>query len=159
MNTNPLHESEAPSQIPELRAESKLHSIEADNQKGGCMKTLKQSVLVTGALLLGAGNLAALGAQEGNGWVDQWYQAKFGRNSPITEARMRANQANAAYREEVKAMPANTWFEDFWRAKYGHSSPMAQADVAFREETGKAVMPANTWLEDFSRAKYGRSPR
>ena len=123
------------------------------------MKTLKKGVLVTGALLMGAANLGAMASQDGNGWLDQWYQAKFGRNSPITEARMRAEQANAVYREEVKAMPANTWFEDFWLAKYGHASPMAQANVVFREETGKTAMPANTWFEDFSRMKYGRSPR
>ena len=123
------------------------------------MKTLKQGVLVTGALLMGAANLAAMAAEGGNGWLDHWYQAKFGRNSPMTEARMRAEQANVAYREEVKAMPANTWFEDFWVAKYGRRSPMAEANAAYREERGKVAMPANTWFEDFSRMKYGRSPR
>jgi len=127
------------------------------------MKTVKQSVLVTGALLMGATTLGALGSQTSSNWMDQWYQAKYGRNSPVTEAQLRAEQANMAFREEKTTMSANTWFEDFWRAKYGRNSPMEearlrseQANTAYREE--KTAMPANTWLEDFSRMKYGRRP-
>lgn len=129
------------------------------------MKTLVKSILLTGALAIGANGLMA--APASNDWFEQWYKAKYGRSSPIEEARLKAERANTAYREEATpkaVMPANTWFEDFWRAKYGRSSPMEEArlkaereSTAFREEvTPKAAMPANTWRDDFWKAKYGR---
>ena len=118
---------------------------------------------MTGVLLMGANVLLA-----GNeNFLDQLYKAKFGRLSPMTEARLRAEQANSAYREEAspQARIPNTWLEDFWRAKYGRPSPMEEArltavreSTAFREEpTPKAVEPANTWKDDFWKAKLGRT--
>jgi hypothetical protein len=128
------------------------------------MKTSIRNVLVTAVLMGGANGLMA--SQASNSWIDQWYRAKFGRGSPTEEARLRAEQANTAYREEATAKAAvrNTWFEDFWRAKFGRGSPMEearlraeQANTAYREEaTAKAPLP-NTWLDDFWKAKYGRS--
>jgi hypothetical protein len=130
------------------------------------MKPLIRSVLFTGVLVIGGNALMA--AQPGNSYIDQWYRAKFGRSSPMEEARQRADQANVAYREEAtaKTFPANTWFEDFWMAKHGRHSPMEearqradQANAAYREEATAKVFPANTWFEDFTKAKYGRSLR
>lgn len=128
------------------------------------MKTLKQSVLVTGALLMGASGIAAMNPQTGTGWLDQWYRAKYGRATPMEEARLRAEQATTAYRGEVTpaAKPA-TNFEDFWRMKYGRSSPMEearlraeQAATAYREEAVQPAVPADNRTEEFWRAKLGR---
>jgi hypothetical protein len=128
------------------------------------MKTPIRKALLTAVLMAGASSMMASPAS--NSYIDQWYRAKFGRSSPMEEARLRAEQANTAYREEAtpKAALRNTWFEDFWRAKFGRSSPMEearlraeQATTAYREEaTPKAALP-NTWLDDFWKAKYGRS--
>lgn len=123
------------------------------------MKTLKQGILIAGAVLAGSANLAAMSPRDSDGWLDGWYQTKMGRSSPITESAMRAEQANVAYREEAASAPENAWVENFWRAKFGRSSPLAQGNVAFREETGRAAIPANTWQEDFARMKHGRIPR
>ena len=128
------------------------------------MKTLKQGVLVTGALLMGASGLAAMNPQTGDGWIDRWYQAKYGRATPMEEARLRAEQATVAYRGEVTpaAKPA-TNFETLWRVKYGRSSPMEearlraeQAVTAYREEAVQAAPPADIRTEEFWRAKLGR---
>lgn len=91
------------------------------------MKTLVKSILLTGALVIGANGLMA--APASNGWFEQWHKAKFGRSSPIEEARLKAERDNTAYREEVtpKAAPADSSFENRWRAKYGRSSPLERA--------------------------------
>lgn len=75
------------------------------------MKLVLRSADMTVARLMGANALLA-GSEN---FIDQFYKAKFGRLSPITEARLRAEQANAAYREEAtpKAKILNTWLEDF----------------------------------------------
>ena len=72
------------------------------------MKTFVRSILFTSALVMGANGLMA--AQASDSWLDQWYRAKYGRNSPATEARQRAEQTSTAFREEVTpeaASPAN----------------------------------------------------
>ena len=127
-----------------------------------------KSILLTGALLLGANALmAAQAAPANNNWVDQLYRAKWGRSTPAEEARLKAEQANTAFREETTvevAGPANPWLEQFYRAKLGRNSPMEEsrlraerANTAFREDITREPRPANTWFEDFYKAKFGRS--
>jgi len=61
-----------------------------------------KSILLTGALLIGANALmAAQAAPASNNWVDQFYKAKLGRSSPAEEARLKAERANTAFREEI----------------------------------------------------------
>jgi len=70
-----------------------------------------------------------------NPWFEGWYRAKFGRPSPTEEARLNANLANTAYREETRkeetskvvAAPINIWFEGWHRAKFGRPSPTEEA--------------------------------
>jgi len=127
-----------------------------------------KSILLTGALLIGANALmAAQAAPANNNWVDQFYKAKLGRSSPAEEARPKAERANTAFREEITlevAGPANPWLEQFYRAKLGRNSPMEEsrlraerANTAFREDITREPRPANTWFEDFYKAKFGRS--
>jgi len=127
-----------------------------------------KSILLTGALLIGANALmAAQAAPANNNWVDQFYKAKLGRSSPAEEARLKAERANTAFREEITlevAGPANPWLEQFYRAKLGRNSPMEEsrlraerANTAFREDITREPRPANTWFEDFYKAKFGRS--
>jgi hypothetical protein len=127
-----------------------------------------KSILLTGALLIGANALtAAQAAPANNNWLDQLYKAKLGRNSPAEEARLKAERENTAFREEVTfevAGPVNPWLEQFYRAKLGRNSPMEEsrlraerANTAFREDTTRETRPANTWFEDFYKAKFGRS--
>jgi len=127
-----------------------------------------KSILLTGALLIGANALmAARAAPVNNNWVDQLYKAKLGCSSPAEEARLKAERANTAFREETTvevAAPANPWLEQFYRAKLGRNSPMEEsrlrdvgATTAFREDTAREARPANTWFEDFYKAKFGRS--
>jgi hypothetical protein len=129
------------------------------------MKPLLRSTILTGALVLGTNVLLAIS----NDYIEQWHKAKLGRNSPMEEARMDAEQANAAYREEAASASANSadiWREYFFKAKSGRSSPMEEARLkalgegtAYREETApEAPAAANTWQEDFLRAKLGRTP-
>ncbi len=128
------------------------------------MKTFVRSILFTSALVMGANGLMA--APAGNAWLDQWYRAKFGRPSPTEEARLKAEQANAAFREEARheaATPSNAWFEQWYKAKFGRSSPAEEArqraekeNTAFREEPRtERKAPANDWLDQFFKAKYG----
>lgn len=127
-----------------------------------------KSIWLTGALVLGANALiAAQAAPANNNWVDQLYKAKLGRSSPVEEARLKAERANTAFREETTvqvAGPANPWLEQFYRAKLGRNSPMEEsrlrtegANTAFREETTREAKPINNWFEQFYRAKFGRS--
>lgn len=128
------------------------------------MKTLVRSILFTGALAVGANGLFA--AQASNVWMEQWFKAKYGRNTPMEEARQRAERANTAFREEsVSTRQGNTWFEDWYKAKYGRPSPTEEArlkaertSTAFREEPASpTTRPANTWFEGWYKAKYGRT--
>jgi hypothetical protein len=60
-----------------------------------------------------------------NPWLEQFYRAKLGRNSPMEESRLRAEDQNTAFREETtrEARPANNWFEQFYKAKLGRNAP------------------------------------
>jgi len=75
-------------------------------------------------------------AQPTNSWQEQWFKAKYGRYSPMEEARQKAEQANTAFHEETTpraerrrepATPSNSWREQWFKAKYGRYSPMEEA--------------------------------
>ena len=149
---------------------SKANGSETNrSERGTIMKTFLKSILFTSALVISTNSVMAM--QMSNSWYEQWHKAKYGRSSPPEEARLNAERAAMAYREETApkaAIPRNTWFEDFHRAKYGRSSPLEEARLkaeraatAYREEAApKAGKPADTWLDDFWSAKYGRpAPR
>jgi len=115
---------------------------------------------------MAAGSMAI--AQSGNNWSEQWYRAKYGRPSPTEQARIQAEEANTAYREEPVSQistPSNNWFDGWYRMKYGRPSLMeqaridaAEASTAYREEpAGRASIPVNQWFDGWYRAKYGRS--
>ena len=132
------------------------------------MKTSVKSILLTGALAMGANALmAAQAVTASDNWLDQFYKAKLGRSSATTEARVKAEGANTAFRDEATAEaagPANPWLEQFYRAKLGRNSPMEESrlkvegtNTAFREETTPQARPTNNWFEQFYKAKFGRS--
>ena len=88
------------------------------------MKSFVKGILFTGVLTMATSGV--MFAQTGNSWSEQLYQAKFGRPSPLVEARLQAAQANTAYREETTnqlAVPTNNWYEGWYRAKCGRPSP------------------------------------
>ena len=77
------------------------------------MKFTLKSILLTGILAMSAN--AVLVAQTSNPWFEGWYRAKYGRPSPTEEPRIKAEQANTAYREAVPRQvvaPADTRFEN-----------------------------------------------
>ena len=131
------------------------------------MKPFAKAALSVAALL----GLGAIVAPAQEGWIDQWYRAKFGRTSPKAEAREKAERDNTAYREEAKAPlpPANhDWQEQFSRAKFGRPTPMTEArqkaerdSTAYRAEPEPAKAPAAkapSWSEQLFRAKWGIAP-
>jgi hypothetical protein len=73
-----------------------------------------------------------------NPWLEQWFKTKYGRNSPMEEARQRATykRTNEAFREDTTAQAAlrteaaartNPWLEQWFKTKYGRNSPMEEA--------------------------------
>jgi hypothetical protein len=95
------------------------------------MRVFVRSVLLGGALLVGASGLMAQTTNNSyNSWREDWVKAKFGRNTPMEEARQNDEAANSAFREEVThqiGMPANTWYEQWFKMKFGRSSPLEGA--------------------------------
>jgi hypothetical protein len=131
------------------------------------MRVVAKRILWAGALAIGANVLMAAPQTNASAWLDQFYRAKLGRSSPMTEARERAEAATAAYREatarEVSG-PENPWLEQLYKAKLGRNSPMEETrlraeeeNAAYREEARPEVRPANDWFERWFKAKFGRS--
>ena len=125
------------------------------------MKTFVTNVLLGGALLMGASGLMA---QSDNSWREQYFRAKFGRNTPLEETRQNAEAVSTAFREEFTTpMPANTWYEEYFKAKFGRVSPLEEArqntqaaSTAFREEEPtEVVAPVNNWHAQMFRMKTG----
>ncbi len=122
--------------------------------------------------------LASTGlAQSTNSWFEQWHKAKFGRYSAATEARLKAEQAETAFRQEATAENGRRsaapqtprWAYGRYSSAYEAKQMDEQTETAFREEprsqaTASAALSGtrttNTWLEQWYKAKYGRySPR
>ena len=92
------------------------------------MKPSVRSIFLTGALVVGANTVMA--SQVNNTWLEQWYRAKYGRNSPAEEARQRAARENSTLHKEATAKvarPANEWYENWYKAKFGRNSPLEDA--------------------------------
>ena len=130
------------------------------------MKTFVKSILFTGVLAMSASGLMA--AQASDSQFDQWYRAKYGRNSPAVEARLKAERESIAFREETssRVAPARVnWVEEHFKAKLGRNTPAEEArlkaereSTAFRQEPYREAAPGRTWMEEWHRAKYGRYP-
>jgi hypothetical protein len=135
-----------------------------EDREGTTMKTFVKSMLLAGAVTLGANGVIA--AQLGNDWQEQWFQKKYGRSTPAEERRLQAEQASTAYRADTTGgapAPANTWMEQWYAKKYGRNTPAEEArldaeraNTAFREETRPAA--DNNWFDRWFEKKYGRSP-
>jgi hypothetical protein len=114
------------------------------------------------------GGMLAVSALAQTGWTEEYFRAKYGRSSPTEEARLKAEQATTAFREETTdavAPAVPNWIEQYFRAKYGRSSPTEearlkaeQASTAFREEPTRDVAPpVPNWIEQHLRVKLGRA--
>ncbi|MBY0507713.1 MAG: hypothetical protein K2X03_27625 [Bryobacteraceae bacterium] len=124
------------------------------------MKTLLRSVVLTSSLALVASGLMA---QSGISEFDQRYKAKYGIYSPQTEARLRAERANSASREEASVPPARpNWIEQYYKAKYGRNTPAEEArlkaerDSSASREEPTQIEPAKSWIDQWYKAKFGR---
>ncbi|HLH36361.1 MAG TPA: hypothetical protein VKX41_16945 [Alloacidobacterium sp.] len=87
------------------------------------MKFTLNGILFTSILAMSANTV--LVAQTSNPWFEG-----YGRPSPTEEARIKAEQANTAYREAAPRQvtaPANTRFENWYRDKYARPSPQEEA--------------------------------
>ena len=124
------------------------------------MKTLVKGILLTAALALAASSLSA--APTGDDRLDQYFKAKLGRHSPAEDARLQAERASTAFREEAPLRVAvPNWNEQHLKGKLGRYSRAEEARLrevgtAFREETPTVADP--TYLEQYIRGKLGRSP-
>ena len=102
------------------------------------MKASVRSIVLTGMLVIGTNGLMA--AQAASDWSEQLYRAKYGRNSPMEEARQKAERKNTALPEETTrevARPANDWAAQWYNAKFGRPSPTEEArQTAARGEYG-----------------------
>ena len=121
------------------------------------MKTFVKSVLLATGITVGASSLPA--AQD---WTNQYFKAKLGRNSPAEDARLRAERANTAFRQESLNVAAPNWIEQHFKAKLGRNSPAEEArlrdlqdSTAFRQEP-PAKVTAPTWIEQYMKGKLGR---
>jgi hypothetical protein len=129
------------------------------------MKTFVRSIIFTSVLALGVSGLQA--AQSSGNWMDQYYKAKLGRNSPAVEARLKAERENTAFRaEDTTRAPSVvlTWTERYFKARLGRNTPAVEArlkaereSTAFREEPTREA-PARSWSDQWYTRKYGRPP-
>lgn len=123
------------------------------------MKTLVKGILLTAGLALAVSSLPA--AQSGDDRLEQYFKAKLGRNSPAEDARLRAERATTAFREETPLkVTVPNWNEQHVKGKLGRYSRAEEARLrevgtAFREETPTGVAP--TYLEQYMKGKLGRS--
>jgi hypothetical protein len=127
------------------------------------MRTLKGSLFVAGVLALGMiGPVAA----ESRTWAERTYKAKYGRPSPMEEARLQADRASTAFRQGTvsPAEPAGqAWMKQYFKAKHGRNTPAEEArlkaereNTAYREAPAGPPAPIN-WVDRY-KAKYGRAP-
>ena len=123
------------------------------------MKSYLRSIIVTGALMSAASGLMA---QSGPTYFEQWYKAKYGHPTASEEARLKAERANSAYREEkTPAAPQLSYMDQFFKAKLGVYTPATEARLrverensAFRSEPQHA--PAQpSYIDQWLRVKQG----
>jgi hypothetical protein len=125
------------------------------------MKTFT-TLLLTGALTIGANGLLA--ATNGD-WNDQWFNKKYGRNTPATDARLavearRSAELNTEVGPRDVIAPQPTWIETHMRVKLGRLPVVAEAHLnpgsaEGREVEAHAARP--NYIEQHFQGKLGRS--
>jgi hypothetical protein len=131
------------------------HPVRDPAEEEATMRTITLSIAAV-ALLAGA-----TFAQD-----DARHRAKFGRNTPQTEARIKAERDSTAYRDAVKPSAAETRAADAearHRAKFGRSTPAEEARInearqstAYRDANVDKTVPRQDWENDRHQSKFGR---
>ena len=98
---------------------------------------------------------------------DARFRAKFGRNTPQTEAKIKAERDSTAYRDAAKPSVAEIRAADAearHRAKFGRPTPAEEARIneerqstAFRDANVDKGVPKQDWVNDRHQSKFGRS--
>jgi hypothetical protein len=126
------------------------------------MKTSVRSILLTGAVVLGA-NMMIAGPRT-DGYLENVHKAKLGR-CPAAEERLKAERANMPFvAETAQAVENDSWVDKWHKAKHNMTSAADEArmkaeqeSTAFREDTAAVAGPAvNPFLEQWYKAKMGR---
>jgi len=92
------------------------------------VKLSVKGILLTGVLAVSAN--VAMASQQTNPWLEQWYKAKFGRNTPAEEARQKAVRSQSPPQQNPAlkvARPTSEQYELWYKAKFGRNSPMEEA--------------------------------
>jgi hypothetical protein len=125
------------------------------------MRAFVKTALLSAALTLGASSvMAAPGADD---WIDHYFKAKIGRPSPAEDARLKAERATLAFREEAPSKVSTpNWIEVHLKGKTGRSTRSEEARLAeareseaFREAAPTEVVAPN-WIEQHLKGKLGR---
>ena len=99
---------------------------------------------------------------------DARHRAKFGRNTPQTEARIKAERESTAYRDAAKTAPATAPArtddaDARHRAKFGRPTPAEEARIneerqstAYRDANVDKTVPRQDWENDRHQSKFGR---
>ena len=98
---------------------------------------------------------------------DARHRAKFGRNTPQTEARIKAERESSAYRDATKPSAATARTSDAdarHQAKFGRPTPAEEARIneerqstAYRDANVDKTVPRQDWENDRHQSKFGRS--
>jgi hypothetical protein len=109
---------------------------------------------------------AALFAAASFAQDDARHRAKFGRNTPQTEARIKAERESTAYRDTAKpaataARPSDA--DARHNAKFGRSTPAEEARIneerqntAYRDANVDKGVAKQDWVNDHHQSKFGR---
>ena len=96
------------------------------------MKSFVSFVFAVGTMLTGMNSVLA--AQASDAWQEQWFKAKFGRNTPMEEARQAAERRKAAPQatkpRSASSSTSNQWQEQWFKAKFGRYTPAEEARLA-----------------------------
>jgi hypothetical protein len=99
---------------------------------------------------------------------DARFRAKFGRNTPQTEAKIKAERDSTAYRDAAKAPGASTArtsdADARHQAKFGRPTPSEEARIneerqstAYRDANVDKGVPRQDWVNDHHQSKFGRT--
>jgi hypothetical protein len=132
------------------------HPVRDPAEEEATMRTITLSIAAV-ALFAGASF-----AQD-----DARHRAKFGRNTPQTEARIKAERESTAYRDATRPSAAEIRTADAearHRAKFGRPTPAEEARIneerqstAYRDANVDKTVPRQDWENDRHRSKFGRS--
>lgn len=125
------------------------------------MRAFVKTALLSAALTLAASSVMAAPAT--GDWIDHYFKAKIGRPSPAEGARLKAERASQAFREEAPLrVAAPNWIEVHLKGKIGRNTrgeearlAEARESTAFREAAPTEVA-APSWIEQHLKGKLGR---